>query len=142
MPPLATTVTSSLAVGFLNSFGNQQLRQRNQRANRREPMIGNHHQVGTVGDSKFRDRIADAREVRVADFQRVEVGLRAEAAMMLRHVGIVLPENDQRGMAAERRHFGRRQRAPGHDLREVSIARPIDGALTSPAWAAPARVHS
>src|SRR6266851_9111644 len=43
---------------------------------------------------------------------------------MLRQVRIVLPEYDQRRITTERCGFGLRQRALGHDAREVSVAHP------------------
>src|SRR5271155_1297588 len=92
-------------------------------------MVGNHHQVSAIGDPELGDLLSDAGEIRIAELQRVQGGLRAEAAMMLRYVGIVLPENHQRGMAAERRRLGLRQGASGHKLCEVSVACRVHDAL-------------
>ena len=109
-------------VRFLDSRRHQHLRQHDSELDRREAVVRDDDQIGLVRDSQRVDRRAHAHQVVVAKAERFHRGQRAQPGDVLREIGIMLPEDDQRGPASVGSDLGGRQRVLDHQPREVQIA--------------------
>ena len=93
---------------------------------RREAVVRDDDNVGAVADAEGVDGAAHAHQVVVAQAERFHRRRRAQPGHVLREIGIVLPEDDERGPASVGGAFRFGQSVFDGDPREVQIALLVD----------------